>query len=513
MSAHANAIATPAKRASIATTQRSVLQRQCACGNQTHGGAECPTCTDEKKLLQRKSADNFPGQVPAVIHDVLRSPGQPLDFATRAFMESRFGRDLSNVRVHADPQAAASAQAVNSLAYTVGRDVVFAPGQYAPHGNRGRRLLAHELTHVIQQGAAEYSGSRPDMSSTDDSSEQQADATAELVLNGRYPERLSARPAGTLQRKMNVAKPADKIPTPGGVGVVQTNAQTVKNYLTVMCPGGSVAVDGGTGAVSISTSFCSGGHAAAVGLGIAGSAVLGAGGAALGSKIGASIQSGSGGSGGLIGGIIGAGVGAVGGAVGGALLGKLFDKSPAERSATATGCGCICDIANSKNLWTILVDDARWPHTDFDDDDAADGKKPGGTGGIVTTPSPNSPKLWGAATASGKALDVDPWLVLGHELCGHGWLGNAGKHGPDEAAARGEGGHQETVARENLLRREHGIEQRGTFKEPNCGESYWRDKAAPGTVNWSSYHSICEKWRIDYNKKHGTKYSITDTIP
>ena len=50
---------------------------------------------------------------------------------------------------------------------------------------------------------------------------------------------------------------------------------------------------------------------------------------------------------------------------------------------------------------------------------------------------------------SGTALNIDPWLVLGHELCGHAWLGNAGKHGPDEAAARGEGGHQETVAREN----------------------------------------------------------------
>ncbi|HEU4596490.1 MAG TPA: hypothetical protein VFS10_15245, partial [Pyrinomonadaceae bacterium] len=117
------------------------------------------------------------------------------------------------------------------------------------------------------------------------------------------------------------------------------------------------------------------------------------------------------------------------------------------------------------------------------------------------------------ATASGKALDIDPWLVLGHELCGHGWLGDSGQHGPDETARRGEGGHQATVARENALRSEHGIELRGTFKQPHCGESFWRDKATGGPVNWSSYHAVCEQWRKKYNKKHKTKYTIADTIP
>jgi hypothetical protein len=131
----------------------------------------------------------------------------------------------------------------------------------------------------------------------------------------------------------------------------------------------------------------------------------------------------------------------------------------------------------------------------------------------VTTPSPNRNNLWGAATASGKELDVDPWLVLGHELCGHAWLGNSGSHGPDEAALRGEGGHQETVARENALRAEHGIELRGTFKQPNCGESYSRDKASPATVNWSTFRAVCLKWRDAHNKKNGTSYKITDTIP
>jgi hypothetical protein len=79
------------------------------------------------------------------------SPGQPLDTATRAAMEPRFGHDFSKVRVHADAQAEESAQAVNALAYTVGHDVVFAKGQYAPGTAATNRLLAHELTHTLQQ--------------------------------------------------------------------------------------------------------------------------------------------------------------------------------------------------------------------------------------------------------------------------------------------------------------------------------------------------------------------------
>jgi len=69
-------------------------------------------------------------------------------------MESRIGHDFSQVRVHADARAAESAGAVNALAYTVGQDIVFGPGRYAPQTSEGRRLLAHELTHVVQQHAS-----------------------------------------------------------------------------------------------------------------------------------------------------------------------------------------------------------------------------------------------------------------------------------------------------------------------------------------------------------------------
>jgi hypothetical protein len=90
--------------------------------------------------------------VPATVHDTLRSPGRPLGSATRAFMEPRFGWDFGDVRVHTGSLAARSAADVGAHAYTVGRDVVFGAGQYAPGTRAGDSLLAHELVHTVQQG-------------------------------------------------------------------------------------------------------------------------------------------------------------------------------------------------------------------------------------------------------------------------------------------------------------------------------------------------------------------------
>jgi Domain of unknown function (DUF4157) len=88
---------------------------------------------------------------PHVVHDVLRSPGEALDAGVRAFMEPRFGHDFRQVRVHADARAAESAQAVRARSYTVGQHVVFGAASYAPGTADGRRLIAHELSHVVQQ--------------------------------------------------------------------------------------------------------------------------------------------------------------------------------------------------------------------------------------------------------------------------------------------------------------------------------------------------------------------------
>jgi Domain of unknown function (DUF4157) len=90
-------------------------------------------------------------EAPPIVHKVLRGEGQPLDGGTRALMEPRFGRDLSGVRVHTGAQADESARAVGARAYAVGHDTVFAAGQYNPGSREGLRLLAHEVSHTVQQ--------------------------------------------------------------------------------------------------------------------------------------------------------------------------------------------------------------------------------------------------------------------------------------------------------------------------------------------------------------------------
>jgi hypothetical protein len=108
------------------------------------------------KLLQNKpiQANNDEGMTaPPIVHKVLRLPGQQLDPATKAFFEQRFGHNFSQVRVHTGTVAAESAQAINAKAFTVGKNVVFGHGQYSPQSDEGRRLLAHELVHTVQQGA------------------------------------------------------------------------------------------------------------------------------------------------------------------------------------------------------------------------------------------------------------------------------------------------------------------------------------------------------------------------
>jgi hypothetical protein len=129
-----------------------VLQRKCECG-----GGQCDGCRNQSAALEpvpTKRAgpvDSSKPAAPSIVHEALRSSAQPLDAATRHFMESRLGEDLSGVRVHTNTEAAQAAEAVSARAYTVGQNVVFGSGEYAPTTSPGRTLLAHELTHVIQQ--------------------------------------------------------------------------------------------------------------------------------------------------------------------------------------------------------------------------------------------------------------------------------------------------------------------------------------------------------------------------
>ena len=115
---------------------------------------KCAACEEEdaqKLQTKRAGAHAAVGEAPAAVHDVLRSPGRPLDAATRGFFEPRFGADFSTVRVHDDARAADSANRVNAHAYAVGNHIVFAPDRFAPDAAAGRHLIAHELAHVVQQ--------------------------------------------------------------------------------------------------------------------------------------------------------------------------------------------------------------------------------------------------------------------------------------------------------------------------------------------------------------------------
>lgn len=127
------------------------IQRKCATCEKVEEQEKLQTKLDQSPASCQSEANDTAANASSIVRETLRSPGQPLDPATRAFFEPRFGQDFSQVRVHTDAKAAESAWAVNALAYTAGRDIVFGTGRYAPATSEGRRLLAHELTHVVQQ--------------------------------------------------------------------------------------------------------------------------------------------------------------------------------------------------------------------------------------------------------------------------------------------------------------------------------------------------------------------------
>jgi hypothetical protein len=134
------------------------------------------------------------------VEDTLRSPGRPLDEATREVMGARFGRDFSRVRVHTDGRAAASAQAVDARAYTMGDHIAFGAGQYEPARPEGQELLAHELTHVAQQqGVA--TGPTTRIARPGGHAEREAEPAARAVVAGRSPGPVTALAQPALQRK------------------------------------------------------------------------------------------------------------------------------------------------------------------------------------------------------------------------------------------------------------------------------------------------------------------------
>jgi hypothetical protein len=138
---------------------RGVIQR-CSCGRAAHAGKSCEGCARKKRRLSRagKGSVTLDDTTKNRVLAILKERGEPLDRRVRGVMEHALGASFGDVRVHRDGEAAQTASLLSASAYTVGRHIVFAQGQYAPATITGLRLLAHELTHVVQQHGQAESG-------------------------------------------------------------------------------------------------------------------------------------------------------------------------------------------------------------------------------------------------------------------------------------------------------------------------------------------------------------------
>jgi hypothetical protein len=269
----------------------AILQRKCACGGNPGPSGECEECRKKRLAgpgkgigMQAKLAVNQPGdrwereadqmaenvvarrpampvqpaptqihrvetsssavEAPASVQDGLKSPGQPLDSGTRALMGSHFGYDFGSVRVHADRRAAEAAQDVNALAFTVGQDLVFAPGQYAPQTQSGQKLLAHELTHVIQQSQPSIGGTLQRQASPIDAAAQ---AIIDAAADGSVA--MATRAPDVVQRIINQYFPADA----SKIGSIVYNQATIGLSTTYTGPGATL-----TGIITVGDQFVTG---------------------------------------------------------------------------------------------------------------------------------------------------------------------------------------------------------------------------------------------------------------
>lgn len=202
----------------------AVLRRKCACGG--GGSADCEECR-RKPAVQRSAVDDaVVGEAPAAVHETLQSAGRPLDPAPRAFMEARLGHDFSRVRVHADAAAARSARQIHASAYSLGPHVVFAGGPPSIATAEGRRLLAHELAHTVQQKDADAGAASIRVGSASDASEREADAAATALDRGRAPLTAAAA-GGTAVRRQPDDNPRQKTDDPRPEPFDPTGAPTV----------------------------------------------------------------------------------------------------------------------------------------------------------------------------------------------------------------------------------------------------------------------------------------------
>ena len=196
------------------TVRSRLLQRSCACAASPGIDGECANCRGTR--LQRGGrTPEMRSTAPPIVHEVLRSPGLPLDPAARAFMEPLFNRDFANVRVHTHAKAAESARAVDALAYTVGPNIVFGSGRYGLGSIEGKRLLAHELAHVVQQDAHDrYPATHVAVAPPGGNAENEADEAARRVVVGGNIPAITARDSAELVQRDVAPSPPQAPPVP-----------------------------------------------------------------------------------------------------------------------------------------------------------------------------------------------------------------------------------------------------------------------------------------------------------
>jgi hypothetical protein len=196
---------------------RGVLQRKCVCGGTPGPTGECDACRRKRTAAARPGGST----VPPAVHETLRTAGQPLDTSTRSLLEHRFGYDFSGVRVHTGPKAAESAGSVNAQAYTVGEHIVFGAGRYAPSQSQGLRLLAHELTHVVQQRASATSPlSLGDPASPAEREAEQVASSAGGLIGQTVQPSVQRQPVPDEPRPRNEGPPLQEAPLPPRCSII-----------------------------------------------------------------------------------------------------------------------------------------------------------------------------------------------------------------------------------------------------------------------------------------------------
>jgi hypothetical protein len=178
-----------------------LVQRKCGC---ERSGEPCDDCASPEAAVQRKADGSAMAHTPPDVADIVRAAGRPLSPELRSSMESAFGRDFSSVRIHTGATAEQSATALGAQAYTVGNHIVFGSGRYVNESADGQRLLAHELSHVVQQHGGGPTAASPSarlssapagavhkkiqIGAADDPLEHEADRVADHVMRSINPK-------------------------------------------------------------------------------------------------------------------------------------------------------------------------------------------------------------------------------------------------------------------------------------------------------------------------------------